>query len=138
MNRKQRRKMRRIAGKIRGWILTAMAIMAAYLVLCGVGITEMPEWGPDWYPVQVCMVVIGGGWLTMFMAANGAFDEKKKERSLHGQSIGRSDSGRAQSAEWQLRICTASQQLAHRYREKMAVVTPNQRECGCSTGFRPF
>ena len=23
----------------------------------------------------VCMVVIGGGWLTMFMAANGAFDE---------------------------------------------------------------
>lgn len=29
MNRKQRRKMRRIAGKIRGWILTAMAIMAA-------------------------------------------------------------------------------------------------------------
>ena len=43
--------MRRIAGKIRGWILTAMAIMAAYLVLCGVGITEMPEWGPDWYPV---------------------------------------------------------------------------------------
>lgn len=62
-------------GKIRGWILTAMAIMAAYLVLCGVGITEMPEWGPDWYPVQVCMVVVGGGWLTMFMAANGAFDE---------------------------------------------------------------
>lgn len=50
MNRKQRRKIRRIAGKIRGWILTAMAIMAAYLVLCGVGITEMPEWGPDWYP----------------------------------------------------------------------------------------
>ena len=41
MNRKQRRKIRRIAGKIRGWILTAMAIMAAYLVLCGVGITEM-------------------------------------------------------------------------------------------------
>lgn len=75
MNRKQRRKMRRIAGKIRGWILTAMAIMAAYLVLCGVGITEMQEWGPDWYPVQVCMVVVGGGWLTMFMAANGAFDE---------------------------------------------------------------
>lgn len=35
----------------------------------------MPEWGPDWYPVQVCMVVVGGGWLTMFMAANGAFDE---------------------------------------------------------------
>ena len=65
-------------------------------------------------------------------------NEEKKERSLHGQSIGRSDSGRAQSAEWQLRICTASQQLAHRYREKMAVVTPNQRECGCSTGFRPF
>ena len=63
MNRKQRRKIRRIAGKIRGWILTAMAIMAAYLVLCGVGITEMPEWGPDWYPV------------IMFMAANGAFDE---------------------------------------------------------------
>lgn len=62
-------------GKIRGWILTAMAIMAAYLVLCGVGITEMPEWGPDWYPVQICMVVIGGGWLIMFMAANGAFDE---------------------------------------------------------------
>lgn len=75
MNRKQRRKIRRIAGKIRGWILTAMAIMAAYLVLCGVGITEMPEWGPDWYPVQICMVVIGGGWLIMFMAANGAFDE---------------------------------------------------------------
>ena len=67
MNRKQRRKMRRIAGKIRGWILTAMAIMAAYLVLCGVGITEMPEWGPDWYPVQVCMIVIGGGWLIMFI-----------------------------------------------------------------------
>ena len=63
MNRKQRRKIRRIAGKIRGWILTAM------------GITEMPEWGPDWYPVQICMVVIGGGWLIMFMAANGAFDE---------------------------------------------------------------
>lgn len=62
-------------GKIRGWILTAMEIMAAYLVLCGVGITEMPEWGPDWYPVQICMVVIGGGWLIMFMAANGAFDE---------------------------------------------------------------
>ena len=40
-----------------------------------VGITEMPEWGPDWYPVQICMVVIGGGWLIMFMAANGAFDE---------------------------------------------------------------
>lgn len=75
MNRKQRRKIRRIAGKIRGWILTAMAIMAAYLVLCGVGITEMPEWGPDWYPVQICMVVIGGGWLIMFMAVNGAFDE---------------------------------------------------------------
>lgn len=35
----------------------------------------MPEWGPDWYPVQICMVVIGGGWLIMFMAANGAFDE---------------------------------------------------------------
>lgn len=31
--------------------------------------------GPDWYPVQICMVVIGGGWLIMFMAANGAFDE---------------------------------------------------------------
>ena len=65
----------RIAGKIRGWSLTAMTIMAAYLVLCGVGIAEMPEWGPDWYPVQVSMVVVGGGWLTMFMAANGAFDE---------------------------------------------------------------
>lgn len=75
MNRKQRRKMRRIAGKIRGWSLTVMTIMAAYLVLCGVGITGMPEWGPDWYPVQVSMVVVGGGWLTMFMAANGAFDE---------------------------------------------------------------
>ena len=75
MNRKQRRKMRRIAGKIRGWSLTAMTIMAAYLVLCGVGITGMPEYGPDWYPVQVSMVVVGGGWLTMFMAANGAFDE---------------------------------------------------------------
>ena len=65
-------------------------------------------------------------------------NEEKKERSLHGQSIGRSDSGREQSAERHPRICTASQQLAHRYREKMAVVTPNQRECGCSTGFRPF
>ena len=75
MNRKQRRKIRRIVGKIRGWILSAMAIIAAYLVLCGVGITEMPEWGTDWYPVQICMVVIGGGWLIMFMAANGAFDE---------------------------------------------------------------
>ena len=90
MNRKQRRKIRRIAGKIRGWILTAMAIMAAYLVLCGVGITEMPEWGPDWYPVQICMVVIGGGWLIMFMAANGAFDEiymmTKMRRMSHGRS----------------------------------------------------
>ena len=66
--------MRRIAGKIRGWILTPWQSMAAYLVLCGVGITEMPEWGPDWYPVQICMVVIGGGWLIMFMAAR-AFDE---------------------------------------------------------------
>lgn len=75
MNRKQRRKMRRIAGKIRGWSLTVMTIMAAYLVLCGLGITEMTEWGPDWYLVQVSMVVVGGGWLTMFMAANGAFDE---------------------------------------------------------------
>lgn len=75
MNRKQRRKMRRIAGKIRGWILVAMTIMAAYLVLCGVGIVGLPGWGPDWYPVQICMVVIGGGWLIMFMAANGAFDE---------------------------------------------------------------
>ena len=53
--------MRRIAGKIRGWILVAMTIMAAYLVLCGVGIIELPEWGPDWYPVQICMIVIGGG-----------------------------------------------------------------------------
>ena len=91
MNRKQRRKIRRIAGKIRGWILTAMAIMAAYLVLCGVGITEMPEWGPDWYPVQICMVVIGGGWLIMFMAANGAFDEMdlyddEDEEDEHGRS----------------------------------------------------
>ena len=62
-------------GKNQRMDFDAMAIMAAYLVLCGVGITEMPEWGPDWYPVQICMVVIGGGWLIMFMAANGAFDE---------------------------------------------------------------
>lgn len=48
MNRKQRRKIRRIAGKIRGWILTAMAIMAAYLVLCGVGITEMEQMEREW------------------------------------------------------------------------------------------
>ena len=41
----------------------------------GIVRSRMPEWGPDWYPVQICMVVIGGGWLIMFMAANGAFDE---------------------------------------------------------------
>lgn len=75
MNRKQKRKMRKIAGKIRGCVLMAMTIMAMYLVLCGIGIVEFPDWGPDWYPVQICMLVVGGGWITMFMEANGAFDE---------------------------------------------------------------
>lgn len=93
---------------------------------------DFPEWnGSRSFLGALTVVVIA------LVMANGN-NEKKKERFLHGQSIGRSDSGRAQSAERHPRICTASQQLAHRYREKMAVVTPNQRECGCSTGFRPF
>lgn len=77
MNRKQRRK-RRESRENRGWILTAMAIMAAILGIVRSRVTEMPGMGTRMVPVQICMIVIGGGWLTMFLAANGAFDEMKE------------------------------------------------------------
>lgn len=67
--------MKKVKGYVRGTILTAITIMAGFLIFCAVGIIELPEWDVSWIPVQVCMFCVGMGWMILFCAANGAFDE---------------------------------------------------------------
>lgn len=71
--------MRKVKRYARGAALIAVTIMAAYLIFCGVGVTDLPEWDGSWLPVQICMFCVGGSWLYLFCYANGAFDEYEEE-----------------------------------------------------------
>lgn len=66
---------KKMKGYIRGAVLVAITLMAGYLVFCSVGVIDLPEWDGSWLLVQICMFSVGMGWLVLFGAANGAFDD---------------------------------------------------------------
>ena len=70
---------RKVKGYIRGAVLVAITLMAGYLVFCSVGVIDLPEWDESWLPVQACMFCVGMGWLVLFGAANGAFDDFEED-----------------------------------------------------------
>lgn len=60
----------KIIEKLRYILLITMTIAAGYLLLCGVSVINLPEYDSSWLPVQICMIVVGGGWILLFSKAN--------------------------------------------------------------------
>lgn len=71
MDRRMRRRIRR---NIKKALLMAMTIMAAYLVLAGLGLIETLGTEQDWLPAQICMIVVGSSWIHKMLAETGAFN----------------------------------------------------------------
>lgn len=69
---------KKVKRHVRNGILIGVTLMASYLVFTSVGIIELPEWDSTWYPVQICMFVVGMAWLILFGVANGAFDSNEE------------------------------------------------------------
>ena len=56
--------------RIRNVMLLLVTAAAGYLLLCGVSVINLPEYNSSWLPVQICMIVVGGGWMLQFCKAN--------------------------------------------------------------------
>lgn len=56
--------------RIRNVILLLVTAAAGYLILCGICVINLPEYSGSWVPVQVCMFITGGGWISLFLKAN--------------------------------------------------------------------
>lgn len=72
----------KIIEKLRNLLLIAMTIAAGYLLLCGVSVINLPEYDSSWLPVQICMIVAGGGWIFLFCKANESeidWDDENEE-----------------------------------------------------------
>lgn len=69
-------KKKKIKRHVRNGIIIGITLMASYLVFASVGIIDLPEWDYTWYPVQICMFVVGMAWLILFGESNGAIDSR--------------------------------------------------------------
>ena len=56
--------------RIRNVILLMVTVAAGYLFLCGISVINLPEYNGSWVPVQICMLITGGGWILLFCKAN--------------------------------------------------------------------
>lgn len=68
---------------IKNWILIGITLMAAYLVFASIGFIELPEFDGSWYPVQICMFVVGIAWIRRFCMENGLYSEADKNDQLY-------------------------------------------------------
>ncbi len=74
-------------GKLRAVVLEIVTGLSVLLMYYGVAITACDEWDWTWIPVQLTMIIVGGGWFHCMALANGWYydpdeDEEDDERDI--------------------------------------------------------